>query len=183
MGNITVLLSEIRAGSATAHSELFSQVYGELTRIARVRLNGAVPATLDAPSLVHEAYLALAQRDLPSLRDRNAFFAYAAAIMRNVVIDEFRRLNAHKRGAGVSHLTLSNAEASFGADELEFETLEAGLQMLQKIDPRGYRVVEMRYFAGLTIEEIADVLDISPITVKRSWRTARIFLMKELQGE
>jgi RNA polymerase sigma factor (TIGR02999 family) len=182
MGNITVLLNEIRAGNATARTELFSQVYGELTRIARARLNGAGSATLDAPSLVHEAYLALAQRELPSLRDRNAFFAYAAAIMRNVVIDEFRRLNAHKRGAGVGHLTLSNAEASFGADELEFETLEAALQMLQKIDPRGYRVVEMRFFGGLTNEEIAEVLELSPITVKRSWRTARMFLMKELQG-
>jgi len=182
MGNITVLLSEIRAGSAAARSELFSQVYGELTRIARIRLSGSGSATLDAPSLVHEAYLSLAQRELPSLQDRNAFFAYAAAVMRNVIIDEFRRLNADKRGAGVTHFTLSNAEASLGADALEFESLEAALQLLEKIDPRGHQIVEMRYFAGLTNDEIADVLEVSPVTVKRSWRTARIFLLKELQA-
>jgi RNA polymerase sigma factor (TIGR02999 family) len=182
MGSITVLLSEIRAGSATARAELFSQVYAELTRIARSRLIGSGPVTLDAPSLVHEAYLSLSQKDLPSLRDRNAFFAYAATLMRNVVIDEFRRLNAHKRGAGVTQLTLSNAKASLGADALEFESLEAALQMLEKIDPRGHRIVEMRYFAGLSNDEIAEVLEISPVTVKRSWRTARVFLRKELQS-
>ena len=102
--------------------------------------------------------------------------------MRNVVIDEFRRLNAEKRGAGAAQLTLSSAEASLGADEFEFEALHGALQMLEKIDPRGHQIVEMRYFAGLTNDEIAEVLDISPITVKRSWRTARMFLLKELQS-
>jgi RNA polymerase sigma factor (TIGR02999 family) len=182
MGNITILLSEVRAGSATARSELFSQVYGELTRIARNRLTASGKMILDAPALVHEAYLSLSQTDLPSLKDRNAFFAYAAVIMRNVVIDEFRRLNAEKRGAGAAQLTLSSAEASLGADEFEFEALHGALQMLEKIDPRGHQIVEMRYFAGLTNDEIAEVLDISPITVKRSWRTARMFLLKELQS-
>jgi RNA polymerase sigma factor (TIGR02999 family) len=182
MGNITILLNEIRTGSATARSELFSQVYAELTRIARNRLSGSGSATLDAPSLVHEAYLCLSQQELPSLRDRNAFFAYAAAIMRNVIIDEYRRLNANKRGAGVTQLTLSNADASIGTEVPEFEALEAALQMLEKIDPRGHRIVEMRFFAGLTNEEIAEVLEISLVTVTRSWRTARVFLLKELQN-
>ena len=182
MGNITVLLSEISAGSKSARSELFSQVYGELTRIARNRLNASGAVCLDAPSLVHEAYLSLSQKEFPSLGDRNAFFGYAAAVMRNVIIDEFRRLGAQKRGAGRTELTLSHAESSVGVDEREFEELEAALQMLEQIDPRGHQIVEMRYFAGLTNDEIAELLEISEPTVRRSWQTARLFLATQLKS-
>ena len=134
MGNITILLGELRTGNALARSELFTQVYDELTRLARIRLPGGPQAHLDAPSLVHEAYLKLSEQQLPSLRDRRA------------------------------------------------ETLHEALEELERIDNRAFRVVEMRYFAGLSIEEVAEVLNLSPMTVKRSWKSARAFLLKEMQG-
>lgn len=181
MGNITILLGEMRVGNSRARSELFTQVYDELTRLARIRLPGGQQAHLDAPSLVHEAYLKLSEQEIPSLRDRREFFAYSAAVMRNVVVDIARRHNAQKRGSGLSHLTLSNVDAAEGDLTVDAEALHAALEHLERIDDRAYRVVEMRYFAGLSIEEIADVMELSPMTVKRSWKSARAFLYKELR--
>src|ERR1700749_3617745 len=109
MGEITILLSKLRSGNAAAHSELFARVYDELTRLARVRLSGAQTGQLDAPSFVHEAYLRLSEQEIVSLHDRRDFFAYSAAVMRNVLVDLARRHNAQKRGSGMTHLTLSNA--------------------------------------------------------------------------
>jgi RNA polymerase sigma factor (TIGR02999 family) len=125
--------------------------------------------------------LKLSEQEIPSLRDRREFFAYSAAVMRNVVVDIARRHNAQKRGSGMSHLTLSNVDAAEGAAAVDAEALHAALEHLEQIDDRAYRVVEMRYFAGLSIEEIADVLELSPMTVKRSWKSARAFLYKELR--
>ena len=181
MGNITVLLGEMRVGSTSARSELFTQVYDELTRLARIRLHGSQQAQLDAPSLVHEAFLRLSEQEIPSLHDRREFFAYSAAVMRNVVVDIARRHNAQKRGSGLSHLTLSNVDAQQDAQPIDAEALHSALEHLERIDHRAFRVVEMRYFAGLSIEEIAEVLKLSPMTVKRSWKSARAFLYKELQ--
>jgi RNA polymerase sigma factor (TIGR02999 family) len=182
MGNITILLGELRTGNAQARSELFTQVYDELTRLARIRLPGGPQAHLDAPSLVHEAYLKLSEQELPSLRDRREFFAYSAAVMRSVIVDIVRRLQAQKRGSGANHLTLSNADVEGKDHSVDAEALHQALEQLERIDQRAFRVVEMRYFAGLSIEEIAEVLDLSPMTVKRSWKSARAFLLKELQG-
>ena len=181
MGNITVLLGEMRTGNPQARSELFTQVYDELTRLARLRLPGGQQAHLDAPSLVHEAYLRLSEQEMPSLRDRREFFAYSATVMRNVVVDIARRRNAQKRGSGMAHLTLSNVEAQAGVPPVDVEALHEALERLEHIDDRAYRVVEMRYFAGLSIEEIAEVLQLSPMTVKRSWNSARAFLFQELR--
>jgi RNA polymerase sigma factor (TIGR02999 family) len=182
MGNITILLGEMRNGSTLARSELFTQVYDELTRLARIRLPRGQQAHLDAPSIVHEAYLRLSEREMPSLRDRREFFAYSAAVMRNVVVDIARRHNARKRGSGMSHLTLSNVDLHADGHAVNAEALHDALEHLERIDHRAYRVVEMRYFAGLSIEEIAGVLELSPMTVKRSWKSARAFLFKELRG-
>lgn len=180
MGNITILLGDIRAGDPRARSELFTQVYDELTRLARMRLPGVQQGHLDAPSLVHEAYLRLSEQEVSSLRDRREFFAYSAAVMRNVVIDMVRRNKAQKRGSGMDHLTLSNVDVPVGAPVVDAEALHAALERLAQIDARAHRVVEMRYFAGLSIEEVADVLELSPMTVKRSWKSARAFLHQEL---
>jgi RNA polymerase sigma factor (TIGR02999 family) len=171
----------MRIGNDRARSALFTQVYDELTRLARGRLRGVEQAHLDAPSLVHEAYLKLSEQELPSLRDRREFFAYSAAVMRNVVVDLARRHKAQKRGAGMSHLTLSNVDMAEGAPTVDSEALHAALERLERIDGRAHRVVEMRYFAGLSIEEIAAVLELSPMTVKRCWKSARAFLYQELQ--
>jgi RNA polymerase sigma factor (TIGR02999 family) len=130
---------------------------------------------------VHEAYLKLSEQEIPSLRDRREFFAYSAAVMRNVVVDIARRHNAQKRGSGLTHLTLSNVDAAESASTVDAEALHVALEHLERIDDRAYRVVEMRYFAGLSIEEIADVMKLSPMTVKRSWKSARAFLYKELR--
>ena len=180
MGNITILLGEMRTGNSRARSELFTQVYDELHRLARTRLPIGQQVHLDAPSLVHEAYLKLTEREISSLQDRREFFAYSSAVMRNVVIDFARRHNAQKRGSGMSHLTLSSVDGQGGAQPVDAEALHAALERLEQIDNRAYRVVEMRYFAGLSIDEIADVLKLSPMTVKRSWNAARLFLAKEL---
>jgi RNA polymerase sigma factor (TIGR02999 family) len=182
MGNITILLGELRTGNEHARSELFTQVYDELTRIARIRLPGGQQAFLDAPSLVHEAYLRLSEKEIPSLRDRREFFAYSATVMHSVIVDIARRHNAQKRGSGQSHLTLSNVDADGNAQTVDAEALHEALGKLERIDNRAFRVVEMRYFAGLSIEEVAAVLELSPMTVKRSWKSARAFLLKELQG-
>ncbi len=181
MGNITILLGEIRSGNDQARSDLFAQVYGELTRLARIRLAGGESGMLDAPSLVHEAYLKLSEQEIPTLKDRRDFFAYSAAVMRNVVIDLVRRQNAEKRGSGRTHLTLSSVDAQSPAQPLDAESLHAALEHLERIDSRAYRIVEMRYFAGLSIEEVAAVLDLSPMTVKRSWQSARAFLFNQLR--
>jgi RNA polymerase sigma factor (TIGR02999 family) len=181
MGNITILLGEIRSGNDQARSDLFAQVYGELTRLARIRLAGGESGMLDAPSLVHEAYLKLSEQEIPTLKDRRDFFAYSAAVMRNVVIDLVRRQNAEKRGSGRTHLTLSSVDAQSAAQPLDAESLHAALEHLERIDSRAYRIVEMRYFAGLSIEEVAAVLDLSPMTVKRSWQSARAFLFNQLR--
>jgi len=182
MGNITILLGELRTGNPRARSELFTQVYDELTRLARIRLPGGQQAHLDAPSLVHEAYLKLSEQEMPSLRDRREFFAYSATVMRSVIVDIARRQNAQKRGSGMHHLTLSGVDAEDGDQSVDAEALHEALEQLERIDNRAFRVVEMRYFAGLSIDEIADVLDLSPMTVKRSWKSARAFLFKELRG-
>jgi RNA polymerase sigma factor (TIGR02999 family) len=181
MGNITILLGEMRTGNEGARSKLFGQVYDELTRIARIRLAGGESAHLDAPSLVHEAYLRLSEHEIPSLRDRREFFAYSAAVMRSVIVDIARRHNAQKRGSGLAHLTLSNVDAEGAAQTVDAEALHEALEQLERIDHRAFRVVEMRYFAGLSIDEIAAVLELSPMTVKRSWKSARAFLLQELQ--
>jgi RNA polymerase sigma factor (TIGR02999 family) len=182
MQNITILLGEIRDGNSEARSELFSQVYAQLMRLATSRLAGGQQTHLDASSLVHEAYLRLTAEQLLSLRDRRDFFAYSATIMRSVIVDYVRRQKSQKRGAGATHLTLSGADVKVGADEPDVEALHAALELLAKIDERGYRIVEMRYFAGMSIEEIAGVLEVSSQTVKRSWKTARAFLHKTLQA-
>jgi RNA polymerase sigma factor (TIGR02999 family) len=130
MGNITILLGEVRTGSLRARSELFTQVYDELTRLARIRLPGGPQAHLDAPSLVHEAYLRLSAQELPSLRDRREFFAYSATVMRSVIVDVVRRHNAQKRGSGEGHVTLSHVDAEIKDHSVDAEALHAALEQL-----------------------------------------------------
>jgi len=161
MGNITTLLAELRDGHPEARSALFTQVYAELMQLANRRLAGAQQTHLDAPSLVHEAYLRLSDNRIESLRDRRDFFAYSSAIMHNVIIDFVRSRKAQKRGAEVTHVTLSGADSNVPSDVPDFEALHLALKQLERIDQRAFRIVEMRYFAGLTIEEIAQVLDVS----------------------
>ncbi len=165
----------------TAHdigtlAELQAPLYAELMRMARGQLARAGTLSLDAPSLVHEAYLRFARQPAVEFAGRPAFFAYASKVMRAVIVDYVRERKAQKRGAGEPMLTLTTGLISADIGEDGIEQLHQALQALEKIDPRAHQVIELRYFGGLTETEIADVIAVSVPTVKRDWRKARAFL-------
>jgi RNA polymerase sigma factor (TIGR02999 family) len=178
MGEITVLLDEARHGDTAARERFFTRVYAELDRLARRQLSGQAQLTmLDSPGLVHEVYLRLAQQEALPGSDRAAFMAYASRVMRSVIIDHVRSRNAERRGGGQRMLTLNTGVAEQSFSEPQLESLGDALESLERIDERAHRVVEMRYFGGLEIDEIATFLDVSPATVKRDWTKARAYLM------
>jgi len=164
------------AGSAALPKDLDARVYAELMRLARSQLARAGTMSLDAPSLVHEAFLRFQGQGAIASAQRNVFFAYSARVMRAVLVDYVRERHAQKRGGGERMLTLTTGIPGVSVGEDGVERLHEVLQALQKIDPRSHQVVELRYFGGLTEQEIADVLDVSVPTVKRDWRKARAFL-------
>jgi RNA polymerase sigma factor (TIGR02999 family) len=184
MGEITALLDQVRHGDDTAREQFFTRVYSELDRLARRHLAGQSPLTmLDGPGLVHEVYLRLAeQEDLPG-NNRAAFLAYASRVMRSVIIDYVRARAAERRGGGQRMLTLNTGVAEQSFSEPQLESLGDALESLERVDERAHRVVEMRYFGGLEIDEIATFLDISPATVKRDWTKARAFLMHSMNDK
>jgi RNA polymerase sigma factor (TIGR02999 family) len=183
MGDVTQLLERARGGDSGARDLLFTQIYAELQKLARHKLGRESTLTqLDAPSLVHEAYLRLSQQpELPG-HNRQMFFAYAATVMRSVIVDYVRSRNALRRGGDVQMVTLTSGDQEVVFKDLQIDTLDSALSALRQVDARCHQIVEMRYFAGLTIEEIADVLELSPATVKRDWHKARIFLLDALQA-
>ncbi|SEQ40218.1 RNA polymerase sigma factor, TIGR02999 family [Solimonas aquatica] len=182
MTEITQLLDELRAGDENARNELFSAIYPTLQQIARQRLGLQQHTLLDAPALVHEAYLRLTQRAGLPPSNRASFFAYASSVMRNVIIDYVRQRQADKRGGGVTELTLTTAEPEAPLANADIESLNSALEALARIDARAHGIVEMRFFGGLTIEEIAEVQQLSVATVKRDWLKARGFLLHTLEG-
>jgi RNA polymerase sigma factor (TIGR02999 family) len=181
MGSVTKLLDQARDGDAQAQQQLFTQLYGELERLARAHLSRNSPMTLiDAPGLIREVYLRLGEpADLPG-RDRRAFLAYASRAMRSVIIDYVRARGADRRGGGVRSITLNTAVENQAFTDPQLESLDDALKSLARIDERAHRIVEMRYFGGMEIEEIAEFLDISPATVKRDWQKARAYLLHTL---
>ena len=177
MGDITRLLDDARGGDAAARERLFARVYDELNVLARQKLARESTLTqIDAPSLVHEAYLRLnGQAELPG-GNRRMFFAYASTVMRSVIVDYVRARNARKRGSGEKAITLTGDIGVAEGPGPEIEALDSALKELARIDERSHKVVEMRYFGGLSIEDIAEVLGVAPATVKRDWQKARAFL-------
>jgi RNA polymerase sigma factor (TIGR02999 family) len=137
---------------------------------------------LDGPGLVHEVYLRLAQQESLPGSDRSAFLAYASRVMRSVIIDYVRARSAERRGGGQRMLTLNTGVADQSFDEPQLESLGDALESLERIDERAHRVVEMRYFGGLEIDEIASFLEVSPATVKRDWTKARAYLMHNMNN-
>ena len=164
------------AGSDALPKGIDALVYAELMRLARSQLARAGTMSLDAPSLVHEAFLRFQGQGAIASAQRHVFFAYSARVMRAVLIDYVRERHAQKRGGGEPMLTLTTGIPGISVGEDGVERLHEVLQALQKIDPRSHQVVELRYFGGLTEQEVADVLDVSVPTVKRDWRKARAFL-------
>lgn len=181
-GEITHLLHELRGGRREALDQLLPLVYGELRSLARRRLGGAGPATLGTTELVHEVFLKLFDREALSLNDRRHFFAVVAVAMRQIVVDHARRRAAHKRGGGLRRLDLEDADLAVDDHAEEILSLDEALVRLKDVDERLARVVELRFFAGLTVEETAEVLEVDPRTVKRDWRKARMLLLESLGG-
>ncbi|MFG6462708.1 ECF-type sigma factor [Roseateles sp. DXS20W] len=184
MQAITQLLQAAGQGDRAAADQVVAQLYVDLQRLARRHVRQAGHVTLlDTTALVHEAWLRLAGADGASFPDRRHFLAYAAQAMRSVVIDLVRARQAERRGGGVGHLTLDTALADQlpQADDDLLRVHEA-LDELAQMEPRLAKVVEMRYFAGLREQEIADALGITERTVQRDWQKARLFLSMSLGG-
>jgi RNA polymerase sigma factor (TIGR02999 family) len=159
---------------------LTSSVYDELRRIAASYLRRERPGrTLQATALVHEAYLRLAGSD-PVWKDRGHFLGIAARSMRQILVDGARARGAHKRWAGLARVTLVETMVAASNEEAMLPALDEALTRLEQIDPEQARIVELRYFAGLSIEETAEALGMSPATVKRRWALARAWLFREL---
>lgn len=180
-GEITRLLHGLRERDSKAEAELFARVYDDLRALARRRVSrGAHDRTLNTTALVHEAYIRLIDQTDVSYQDRRHFTAVAARAMRNIAIDHARAKATSKRGGDVEQVVF---DESMLGQELSIHGLLALGEALEKLSAeseRLCRVVELRYFAGLTIEEIGEELEIGPRTVKRDWRKARAFLLHEL---
>ena len=179
---VTVLLREMSAGREAAAEELIPLIYSELHQMAERQMRGERPEhTLQPTALVHEAFLRLLGQHA-SWQNRNHFFGVAAQAMRRVLVDHARRQKARKRGAGAEMVTLDEAAVGSTGDpgSIDLEALDIALVKLAELEPRHARVVELRYFAGLGVEETAEVLGTSPATVKRDWQFAKAWLSKEL---
>jgi RNA polymerase sigma factor (TIGR02999 family) len=177
--DITALLQDWRLGSAAAENALMERVHGELRRLAASYLRRERRGhTLQPTAVVHEAYLRLLPQRPVHWENRAHFFGIAARMMRRVLVDHARRRRAAKRdGPSTGPLTISRIPARAPAvDPVDVLDLHEALNELARLDPRQADIVEKRYFAGLTVEEIASVMEISPATVKREWLTAKVWL-------
>ena len=178
MSEITVLLEQVQAGDSAARDRLYTLLYSDLKRLARVHLSRSGQITLDPSAIVHEAWMRCDGG--VSTGSRKQFFGYASAVMRSVIIDHVRERAAQKRGGGVADVTLSTAAFDQLPGQPDAIHVDEALQALRRIDERGHKLVEMRYFGGMTMEEIAEVMELSVPTLKRDWRRARAFLFDYL---
>jgi RNA polymerase sigma factor (TIGR02999 family) len=183
--DVTALLVRWRAGSPEAEEALMAKVGGELRRLAAGYLRRERPGhTLQPTALVNEAYLRLIpQRDL-DWENRTHFFGVAATMMRRVLVDHARRKRAQKRehDADQSASVSVMPAVAGGADVVDVIDLDDALVALAAVDPRQVEIVEKRYFCGLTVEEVAEAMHVSPATIKREWATAKLFLRQYLRG-
>lgn len=178
---VTVLLRRLRDGDERAHDRLVPMIHAELRRIARAHLRHERPwHTLQATELAHEAYLRLVGGGRHEWRDRVHFFAVASGTMRRILIDHARKRSAARRGGGQAHVSLDEVAAPGGDRPDELVALDEALARLGALDPRQERIVELRFFGGLDLEETAAVLGVSTRTVKRDWSVARAWLRAEL---
>ncbi len=174
---VTELLTRWNNGDLSARDSLVPLVYDELRRIARRCLAGQRnDHTLQPTALVHEAYLRLIHRDSVDWQNRIHFFALAAQMMRQILVDHARKQAAAKRGGNAVTLVLDEASAISKATNLDLLALDDAMKQLASLDPRQCQIVELRFFGGLSIEETAQVVKISPATTKREWTTARLWL-------
>ena len=179
--SVSQLLAKWRAGDEESLSRLVPLVYKTLHRLAHYHLRRERPDhTLQTTALVHEAYLCLSKQEPMHFENRAHFFAVCAQVMREVLVQYARKRKAAKRGGGTYSVTLDNALAVVERRSVDVIALDDALTELAKLDPQQSRIVELRFFAGLSIEDTARVMEISPATVKRHWSTARIWLHDEI---
>src|SRR5687767_13860812 len=182
-GAVTALLREWRRGDRAALDQLVALVYDELHALARSHLRRERHAqTLQPTAVVHEAYLRLIGTDRVPWKDRAHFFGVASRLMRQVLVDHARARRAKKRGGGATLVNLSDTEAASPSPAVDVLALHEALGRLATLDAGQERLVEMRYFGGLTVEETAVALDVSPATVKRDWASARAWLLREMSS-
>lgn len=178
-GDLTVMIRQWRSGDDALRGRLLERIYDDLTRLAARQLSHERFAELEPQALVHEAYLRMLDLQHIDWRDRAHFFALAATVMRQLLVDEARRRLAAKRDGGL-RVTLSGLQMLDPAIRTDVLAIHDALDRLAQIDARRAGLVELRYFGGLTIEEAADILDISPATAKRHWEVARAWLHRTL---
>jgi RNA polymerase sigma factor (TIGR02999 family) len=179
--DVTGFLVAWSNGEESAGGALMEAVYAELRRLARGYLRRERPGhSLPPTALVHEAYLKLVDQRRVRWQNRAHFFAIAASQMRRILVDHARAHGARKRGGGT--VPLAEFDAGIDPPDVDILALDRSLEKLARIDPRQSRIVELRFFAGLTTDEVATVLDVAPITVRRDWVLARTWLYRELRG-
>jgi RNA polymerase sigma-70 factor (ECF subfamily) len=181
--DVTRLLEAVRVGEQGALDRLLPLVYDELHRIAaRYARRERTGHTLQPTALVNEAYLRLADRADKAWQNRAHFLAVAAQTMRHILVDYARARKTGKRGGALARVTLEDALAAAPERDLNMLALDAALTRLASLDPQLARLVELRYFGGLTIRETAEVLSVSPKTVEREWDAAKLWLRREISG-
>lgn len=181
---VSKLLLNWGQGDQGAREALIPLVYDELRRLARRYLRRERPDhTLQSAALVNEAYLRLIRQEHPQWQNRAHFFGVAAQLMRHILVDHARNRAAAKRGAGAPRLTLDPDVALPQARDVDLVALDDALNQLAALDPQQSRLVELRFFGGLSIEETSVVLGVSPATVKREWATARAWLQREMRNK
>jgi len=183
MSEFTQILARAQDGDAQASKDLLPLVYGELRQVAAAKMAREAPGqTLQPTALVHEAWLRLVDQDQAAFDHRRQFYALAAQMMRRILIDHARTLNASKRGGGAIVAPLDDNVPAADARLVDLLALDEALQALARISPRQARVIELRYFGGLNVEEMADVLEVSPATVSRDQRAAEAWLAHVLSS-
>jgi RNA polymerase sigma factor (TIGR02999 family) len=180
---VTQLLQQWSNGQEQALDRLLPQIHAELRKLAASYLRKERPShTLQPTALVNEAFLKLVDQRAVKWQNRAHFFGIAAQAMRRILVDHARAHAAGKRGGGERRVSLDDAPAVTGAVDIDVLALDEALTRLAAIDPQQSRVVELRFFGGLTMEETAEVMQISPATVGREWRMAKAWLFAELSG-
>lgn len=181
--DVTVLLNQINNGDSTAPEELLPLVYDELRKLASGYLKNEHPDhTLQATALVHEAYLRLVDWEKVSWQNRAHFFAVSAQVMRHILVDHARKKKAEIHGGNLQKLALDEAISFSQSREVDLVDLDDALQELEKLDERQSKIVELRFFAGLSIEETAHALGVSTMTVSRDWNFAKAWLFRRLSN-
>jgi RNA polymerase sigma factor (TIGR02999 family) len=179
--DVTALLAGWSRGDRTALDQLLPLVYGELRRIAARQLRKErVGHTLQPTALVHEVYIRIVDQRQVDWQNRAHFFGVAAKVMRRILVDHARRDRAAKRGGGVPFVSIDDARDVSAPNAIPVLVLDHALDRLERVDPELAKIVELRAFGGLTIEEAAHVLQVSPSTAKRDWRTAKAWITREL---